>query len=300
MVNISSVSVIFCFSLSCVSLAALPVLPRALIAECCAGYVGGVCKQAVTHPFETVATLQEVQRGTNPTAFSWKTFVRDPSKLYTGFLLTVLLNLPYAILFHSSMYWSKTRLAATGLEAPMLDLIAGAAAASVACVVGVPLETIKHRMQVRGRGYGTSSEAIYSSLSSPRELYAGLYTTLLRNVPYNAVQWGAYAFLRRLFSPFLAGACAGVVTALATNPIDVVNTRLQTQAVLSKDPGVSGAANQTLYRGPVNAVRAMICDEGPAAFWRGAGVRAAGYAPSALVFFSVYGFVIRAVENSLR
>jgi hypothetical protein len=206
------------------------------------------------------------------------------------------MNLPYAILFHSVMYVSMLQLSAFGLEESAVTLLAGAVAAAVSCVVGVPLEAFKHRMQVHGKGYGTSRQAVLSGMQRPRELYAGVYTTLLRNVPYNAVQWGTYAFLLRLSAPpFLAGACAGIATALVTTPIDVVNTRLQTQAVLSSGLAEEGGA---LYRGPVDAVRRMLHEEGAGAFWRGGGARAAGYAPSALVFFAVYGSMRQWIAGS--
>ena len=67
--------------------------------------------------------------------------------------------------------------------------------------------------------------AILTSVSSPRDMYSGLSTTLLRNVPYNAVQFGTFSVLSQILPSSLAGAAAGICTALVTTPIDVVNTR---------------------------------------------------------------------------
>lgn len=270
-----------------------------MVAECVAGYLGGVAKQACTHPFETVATLAEVQRGPHPVQLPWRAFARRPQQLYVGFAATALMNLPYAVMFHTTMYHAARGCRALPAGHPLasgaaVDLVAGAAAACVACVVGVPLETVKHRMQVRGRGYEDTPTALRSaSRGGVAALYKGVATTLARNVPYNAVQFATFAALRRWgCGPLLAGAGAGIATALVTTPIDVVNTRLQTQDVLfpSSSNGHRGGVH-TLYRGPLDAVARMVREEGFWCFWRGGVARAAGYGPSALVFFAVYEFV---------
>ena len=129
------------------------------------------------------------------------------------------------MLFHTTLFFSSAALGR--LRSPLLPdgvlqpsvvgLIAGAVAATVACVVGVPLEVVKHRMQVtlRGPGYETPWRALRSAVRDGgggggggdgggggsgggssgdgawrgvKGLYTGLPTTLLRNVPYNAVQ----------------------------------------------------------------------------------------------------------------
>jgi len=291
-------------------------LPQsAWAAECVAGYLGGVAKQACTHPFETVATQAEVQRGRKRVLLPWGSYARRPQQLYAGFAATALMNLPYAVVFHTTMYHAARCCRALPTGHPLaneatIDLVAGAAAASVACFVGVPLETVKHRMQVRGQGYENTTNALQTiSRSGFFALYKGVATTLARNVPYNAVQFATFAALRRWGAgPLLAGASAGIATALVTTPIDVVNTRLQTQDVLlvgssshknsirsSSESGSIGKSEKgdpnALYRGPLDAVARMIREEGIGCFWRGGIARALGYGPSALVFFAVYEFV---------
>jgi len=296
-------------------------LPQsAWAAECVAGYLGGVAKQACTHPFETVATQAEVQRGRERISLPWGSYARRPQQLYVGFAATALMNLPYAVVFHTTMYHAARCCRALPAGHPLaneatIDLVAGAAAASVACFVGVPLETVKHRMQVRGQGYENTRNALRTiSRSGFFALYKGVATTLARNVPYNAVQFATFAALRRWGAgPLLAGASAGIATALVTTPIDVVNTRLQTQDVLlvsgttqkgsssSSSSSISSGKNcdpNALYRGPLDAVARMFREEGIGCFWRGGLARASGYGPSALVFFAVYEFVKAALTMS--
>ena len=271
--------------------------PRLLAAECVAGFVGGAAKQLCVHPLETIATLSEIRRGKNPAPVPWRELASRPQRLYAGFLLTASLNAPYALVFHATMYCSSLGLATFSLPPPVIELLAGALAAAVACIVGVPLETIKHRMMVSGKGYETMGSAVARALRSPREHYAGFYTTLLRNIPYNSVQFGAFALFSGIMPKMYAGALAGVATAVVTTPIDVVNTRLQTQAVVVNAGGggesstCSGAADleERIYSGPIDAARSMALDEGLGSFWRGSFPRAVSYAPSALIFFSVFG-----------
>ena len=271
-------------------------VPRALIAECAAGYIGGVAKQACTHPFETVATLSEVRRGSNPAPLPLFQIARRPGRLYSGFFLTAAMNAPYAALFHVTMWATACVLRErTHLPPAAVDLLSGALGACAGCIVGVPLETLKHRMQVQAPGYEGLRRAVSTGLADPKGLYAGTSTTLLRNVPYNGVQWGSFALLARVVPLWLAGPIAGVTTAMVTNPLDVVNTRLQTQTVLYRGVKESTAEVDALYRGPIHAARTMVRLEGPWAFWRGVTPRAAGYAPSALVFFAVYGAVKKAL-----
>ena len=291
-----------------------------LAAECLAGYIGGVAKQGVNHPFELIATMAETRRGRSSSSGSgsgssssssssnveegssnavpFRYLARHPLKLYSGFAAAAVMNLPYAALFHTSLFFSSealNRLRSPLFPPSVVGLLAGAIAAASACVVGVPLEVVKHRMQVtlRGEGYETPWRALRSAVKGESErggglrgLYTGLPTTLLRNVPYNAVQFGTFRLLMSAgASPLVAGASAGVATAIVTTPIDVVNTRMQTQAVTERG---KGDKNRHLYAGPLDAVRTMLLREGPSSFWRGVVPRTAGYAPSALVFFWIY------------
>ena len=121
--------------------------------------------------------------------------------------------------------------------------------------------------------------------------------------PPGAVQFGTFRLLLNAgVSPLVAGASAGVATAIVTTPIDVVNTRMQTQAVMQRSSSgnsSSGGESRRLYTGPLDAVRTMLLQEGPSAFWRGVIPRTAGYAPSSLVFFWVYRAVNARTGNPI-
>ena len=68
-----------------------------------------------------------------------------------------------------------------------------------------------------------------------------------------------------LLNHLLAGATAGASGAFVTAPMDVVKTRLQTEASLPRD--------QRRYKGPINALRTIARDEGLRGLYRGLGAR---------------------------
>jgi len=91
----------------------------------------------------------------------------------------------------------------------------------------------------------------------------------------------------------LAGALAGALTALLTTPLDLINTRMQTQAMSAPATTGDEDGNAALYAGPVDAFIGILEQGGPSALMQGAGVRMAQYAPSAVVFFVVYEAIKR-------
>jgi len=276
------------------------VFMHPLALEVAAGVTAGAAKTLAFYPLDTLTTLREV----GVSASAGRSPLARLRECYAGCAFAVVGIVPYAVCFHAAFYLCETLLARIAVAGALAKVLAGICGAVAAAVVGTPVECLKHRVQLQAEGYTTPALAFASTMRAEgiRGLYRGLGSTLARNVPYNALHFGTFAIAAAALksahlpgSDAVAGAVAGALTALLTTPLDLVNTRLQTQCVLTV-PGA--AANLT---GVADALVRVASEEGgPAALMRGAGLRMAMFAPSALVFFFVYEGVKRRLSAGLR
>ncbi|KAH8056249.1 alpha-ketoglutarate transmembrane transporter [Aureococcus anophagefferens] len=161
-----------------------------------------------------------------------------------------------------------------------------AADAAGGCVGGLakalavyPLDRAATRLEL-GAGRGAALRGGFS-------LFDGFAATLARNVPYNAASFGFFALLRaRGWPRGLAGVGAGVATAVATHPIDVVDARQQTARLSAAQPPPPPLLSRATARG-------LARD--PGALLRGLAPRVLSIAPSTYLFFAVFGPVSQAV-----
>ncbi|KAK6160799.1 hypothetical protein DH2020_004180 [Rehmannia glutinosa] len=119
-----------------------------------------------------------------------------------------------------------------------------------------------------------------------RGLYAGYGSFLLRDLPFDAIQFCIYEQLRigyklaakrDLNDPenAIIGAFAGAITGAMTTPLDVIKTRLMIQ----------GSAKQ--YNGIFHCVNTILKEEGSSAFLRGMGPRVLWIGIGGSIFFGV-------------
>jgi len=167
-----------------------------------------------------------------------------------------------------------------------LELLAGGLAGASQVMFTNPLEIVKIRLQVQGEteammiAAGKSPPARKSAMMIVRELglhglYKGASACLLRDVPFSAIYFPAYSYLRSHFasqSPdgnprphhlLIAGAIAGIPAAGLVTPADVIKTRLQV---------VARSGEQT-YTGIGDAFRKIVQSEGWPALYKGALMR---------------------------
>ncbi|XP_058064276.1 calcium-binding mitochondrial carrier protein Aralar1 isoform X1 [Anopheles bellator] len=151
------------------------------------------------------------------------------------------------------------------------EVLAGGCAGASQVIFTNPLEIVKIRLQVAGEIAGGAK---VRALSVVRELglfglYKGARACLLRDVPFSAIYFPMYAHTKAVFADdegynhpltlLAAGAIAGIPAASLVTPADVIKTRLQ----------VVARTGQTTYTGVMDAVRKIMAEEGPRAFWKG-------------------------------
>ncbi|CDO95552.1 unnamed protein product [Kluyveromyces dobzhanskii CBS 2104] len=186
------------------------------------------------------------------------------------------------------------------------EIISGLTAGTVTTVVTHPLDLIKLRLQLaaidfKPSSYYTQVQYIIKDVSGARQLLKEAYRGLGINIVGNAVAWGLYFGLYRFSkdvvysmssesglqnkfendrkmnsSMYLVSAGAsGLVTAVLTNPMWVVKTRI-----------MSKKSNKG-YSSIFNAVARITREEGLKTFWKGLVPSLFGVSQGAL-YFSIY------------
>ncbi|XP_075971317.1 calcium-binding mitochondrial carrier protein aralar1 isoform X1 [Anticarsia gemmatalis] len=152
------------------------------------------------------------------------------------------------------------------------EILAGACAGGSQVVFTNPLEIVKIRLQVAGEIAGGTKVRAWSVVKDLGlfGLYKGAKACLLRDVPFSAIYFPAYAHVKAKFADengynhpltlLAAGAIAGIPAASLVTPADVIKTRLQ----------VVARSGQTTYNGVIDATRKIYAEEGARAFWKGA------------------------------
>ena len=175
------------------------------------------------------------------------------------------------------------------------EILAGACGGGSQVMFTNPLEIVKIRLQVAGE---IASGPKVSAFGVIRELgffglYKGSRACFLRDVPFSAIYFPAYAHLKPAFadengynsplSLLVAGAIAGMPAASLVTPADVIKTRLQVKA----------RAGQTTYNGLMDAAKKIYLEEGFSAFWKGAVARMCRSSPQFGVTLVTYELLQR-------
>ncbi|BFI24829.1 solute carrier family 25 (mitochondrial S-adenosylmethionine transporter), member 26 [Marchantia polymorpha subsp. ruderalis] len=173
----------------------------------------------------------------------------------------------------------------------------------------VPKEVIKQRMQAGAAG--TARHVFMSTIQNDGVLglYAGYSAALLRNLPTNIISFSTFEYLKMAWlsgsdkvtlepwQSVISGAVAGALSGTVTTPLDLVKTRLMTQARAQVSiTGLSGtraeaaaraqAVAEYTYKGVASTLKRIWVEEGPKGLMKGVGPRAFYSA-----LFSAIGFL---------
>lgn len=162
-------------------------------------------------------------------------------------------------------------------SAPAIETIAGFTAGTAATLVVHPFDVLKTRLQLETKqSRWGSSLNILRGIIRDEGSYAALYRGLMPNLVGNSVSWALYFLFygqaKDIFQTyrgagaqlrsadyFLASGSSGVLTALLTNPIWVLKTR-----ILSSGRNAPGA-----YQNMSHGIAEIWRNEGLKGFWRG-------------------------------
>ncbi|KAK7200830.1 mitochondrial carrier protein [Novymonas esmeraldas] len=229
------------------------------------------------------------------------------------------------------------RTAAAASPSSLRFFVCGLAAEAVSCLVWVPIDVTKERLQsqppaLAGR-YTGSLDAVQRVLRNEGVggLYKGYASTLASFGPFSAVYFVFYEYFTATFTrlctsgaptstssgaggaaevglpsstafavALAAGAGGNVVASIITNPLELVKTRMQVQrAVLQRHSAAAPAGSLFAYdyRGLRQGLVTLAREEGVRALWRGVGSRVAYTAPNAALTMGLFEYLKRRLKS---
>ena len=277
-----------------------------------ASLLADAARKAALHPIDTLATRLQYDSSEDSKqrlpligdVAAMAKIITGPGAardLYRGLGTSLVGAVPVSLVYMPTYELSSTALKTLGGSlvlplptAQMASVLTGCACA----LVRVPLTLIKARVQLGL--YATPWLALAAALKLGwRELFVGLRATIVLDVMYALVQFTALEQFRQLGAVLsggrvltsgedvLIGLLTGAVTAVATEPLDVVRTRLQTQK--RREAKVGGT--DFGYTGLVDGLRKAARQEGIIGLWRGLLPRLVLKSMGSSIWYVVYSAV---------
>ncbi|KAL3638917.1 Protein MITOFERRINLIKE 1, chloroplastic [Castilleja foliolosa] len=261
----------------------LSVLERALIGAG-AGGIAGAFTYVCLHPLDTIKTKLQTKGASEIYSGAFDAFVKTfQSKgiagFYSGISAVIVGSTFSSAVYFGTCEFGKSVLSKIAHYPPLLiPPTAGAMGNIVSSAIMVPKELITQRMQAGAKGRSWQVLLRILEKDGVLGLYAGYSATLLRNLPAGVLSYSSFEYLKAAvlsetkspnlepFQSVCCGALAGAISASLTTPLDVVKTRLMTQAAVNKVSAV-------MYDGVMSTVRQILKEEGWVGFSRGMGPR---------------------------
>ncbi|KAI9891079.1 MAG: S-adenosylmethionine transporter [Vezdaea aestivalis] len=194
---------------------------RALLA----GGAAGTLVDISLFPLDTIKTRLQSAQGFFPAG--------GFRGIYSGLGSVASASAPSGALFFVVYTTLKARFAETGLgEGAVSQVLAASAGEVASCAIRIPVEVVKQRTQAGQRRAGREIWTREKGLGLVRAFYKGAGITVLREVPFTAMQFPIWEALKKrvgsegTFESAACGSVAGAAAACLTTPLDVVKTRV--------------------------------------------------------------------------
>jgi solute carrier family 25 S-adenosylmethionine transporter 26 len=253
------------------------------------GALAGASVDTLLFPLDTLKTRLQSKAGfLKAGGLNETTLIKGFSKIYSGLSSALVGSAPSAALFFLT-YDTMKRNLGDGLS-PWKHMFAASTGEIAACLVRVPTDVVKQRMQVGMMPNLTAaSRDVYTNLGL-FGFYRGFRMTIFREIPFACIQfplyeklksvWASYSNIPRI-SPGKAAVCgmiAGGIAAGVTTPLDVMKTRI----MLSNRQGQS-INIKTVFLD-------ILRSEGPKTFFSGIVPRVFWISIGGSIFLGVYEF----------
>lgn len=284
----------------------------------------GLVSRLMTHPLDTAkARIQ----ASSTTATHYKNtldvLVRTTRNegflgLYRGFGAVVIGGTPGTIAYLTGYDFFKMKLTQSHpqhnitIPEPAVHFCSGMLAETLACIIYVPVDVVKERLQVQhsiqGESlhtthyYSGSMDALKRILKTEglKGIYKGYVATLASFGPFSALYFVFYEKMKSLMQTtsmdpmslhqtLFCSSIAGAGAAWITSPLDMAKLRLQIQRGNHANMVSSSSQLHSLqYKGMIDCLRQIYEGKGIQGLFRGAGARVAHFVPATTVTMTCY------------
>lgn len=268
-----------------------------------AGAAAGIAEHCIMYPIDSVKTRKQAltcEKSANGSIISiMKEMIVEEGKSrpIRGVSAMMLGAGPAHAMYFGVLEKGKTMTQKYKIDPKVGD---GASAIVATCfhdAIMTPADVVKQRMQMCCSPYERVWSCATDTYKSEglKAFYRSYPTALQMNIPYQTAMVMTYGAVQRHLNPnkeykpiihFLAGAIAGTVASVLTNPWDVCKTLLNTQ-----EKGVLHELKTTEIRGIRNAVKSIWKISGFTGFYKGLWARILYQAPATAISWSVYEFM---------
>eukprot|EP01130_Rhizamoeba_saxonica_P009173 TRINITY_DN372_c0_g1_i1.p1 TRINITY_DN372_c0_g1~~TRINITY_DN372_c0_g1_i1.p1 ORF type:complete len:751 (-),score=156.03 TRINITY_DN372_c0_g1_i1:411-2663(-) len=252
------------------------------------GQVSSIVAALVVYPLDKLKTRVQSKHGKSKILFTLKEIIKGDGirGIYKGLGTQLVGITPEKTLKITVNDFLRRYLKSEGQDTLTLpkELLAGVGTGLIQVSISTPYELVKIRVQMQtGKKKQKSAIRIIRELGI-RGLYTGLSATLLRDIPFNAIYFTLYAYLKGKntnedgeldpLKRLLCSGSAAAIAAAADTPADCIKTRLQ-----------NGAGE---YNGIIDCVQKTIQTEGYQALAKGLSLRVGVIAPLFAISFGTY------------
>ncbi|KAI0989508.1 hypothetical protein GJ496_001248 [Pomphorhynchus laevis] len=258
-----------------------------------AGGLAGLTVDVLLFPLDAVKTRMQSRGGfRNSGGFS---------NIYRGILPVLIVSVPSSSVFFTiysqiqqqNFISNKSRSAVSNV---LGTIISACGAECVTCIIRVPFEITKQRMQVN-RHSMQSVVAQIMRKNGPFGFYSGFIATLAREIPFAVIQYPLWEAFKKIllnkselisgnFISAVSGLFAGSIAGFITTPLDLIKTRKMLDQT------------QQDAKSSMEIIRNIYHNEGGiVAVFKGAKARTCWIGLGGFVYLGSYGFYIHLFDE---
>lgn len=278
-----------------------------------AGSAAGVMEHVAMYPADTVKTQMQAVTAVSGAApmtvrgtISSMWHQQGVMAFFRGCTAIGVACIPAHIGLFGTYELTKSWLLKPGFEkehAPLRAAACGALSTIVHDSIIVPMDVVKQRLQLGC--YKSTWDCVLSTYRSEGTIafYRSLPSTMLMECPFYAILVASNESLKLTLKMegasrsadrsslgwhFVSAGVSGVIASAATQPLDVVKTRLQTQEILRDMARDGKITSEARYRGLASTFSSILREEGIRGLYRGTVPRMVFAAPSSAMCWGTY------------